>query len=334
VADDAAASAAQAPGVEPRVKIRGGLEMRRILIILAGIVLALGLAAPVLAADPKPTGGPVLMAFNGDITVQPDQHADVVMVTDGTAIVAGHVETLVVIDGTARLTGATVDTIGAVGGTVSIDAASTVTGDVRTLGSTVSIDPAATVKGEVTSLERDITAATAVLAPMALLFMLGLVLVTVVAGLALAALAARQVRSAEQLISREPGGVLLSGLAGLVLVPIVAILAMITVLGAPLGFALMFMVWPAAAFAGYLVAGIWIGEWLLNRSDRPAPERPYVAAVVGLLILQVVSLVPFVGAIASLFGFGAVLVLAWRVFRGTPVTPTLGATPTPRPIGA
>jgi hypothetical protein len=308
--------------------------MRRILIILVGIVLALGLAAPVLAADPKPAGGPVLMAFNGDITIPAGDQAEVVFVTDGTATVAGHIETLVVIGGTARLTGATVDTIGAVGGTVSIDAASTVTGDVRTLGSTVTVDPAATIGGDVTSLDRDLAASTAVLAPMAFLFMLGLVLVTVVAGLALAALAARQVRSAEQLISREPGRVLLSGLGGLMLVPIVAILAMITVLGAPLGFALMFMVWPAAAFTGYVVAGIWIGDWLLYRGDRPAPERPYVAAVVGLLILQIVSVVPFVGAIASLFGFGAVLLVAWRVFRGMPATPTMTVTPTPQPIGA
>ena len=102
----------------------------------------------------------------------------------------------------------------------------------------------------------------------------------------------------------------------------------------PLGFALMFMVWPAAAFAGYLVAGIWIGDWLLYRGDRPLPARPYLASVVGLLVLQIVSLIPFVGAIASLFGFGAVLLLAWRIFRQTPVTPALGATPTTQPVGA
>ena len=307
--------------------------MRRILIVLAGMVLALGLAAPVLAADPKPTGSSVLMAFNGDISVPSGQQVDVVMVTDGTANIAGQVKTVVVIGGTATLTGATVDTVAAVGGTVSVDAASTVTGDVRTLGTTVTVDPAAKVGGAVTSLETDLAAASAVLVPLALMFMLGLVLVTVVAGLALAALASRQVRSAEQLISHEPGRVLLFGLAGLVLVPIVAILAMITVLGAPLGFALMFMVWPAAAFAGYLVAGIWLGEWLMYRGDREVPERPYLAAVVGLLVLQIISLVPFVGAIASLFGFGAVLLLAWRVFRATPATPPVAAAPTPQPIG-
>jgi hypothetical protein len=307
--------------------------MRRVVIVLAGIVLALGLAAPVLAADPKHTDGPVLLAFNGDITVPAGDQAEFVMVTGGTATISGDATTVVVLDGHAVLTGATVESVFVTRGTVTIDAASTVSGDVRTLDSTVTVDPAASIGGEVSSLEADIVAASAILAPMVLLFALGFVAVTIAAGLALAALGARQVRSAEHLISHEPGQTLLAGLAGLILVPLVAILAMMTVVGLPLGLAIMFMVWPAAAYAGYLVAGIWIGEWLLHRGDRQAPERPYTAAVVGLLILQIVSLVPFVGAIASLFGFGAVLLLAWRVFRQpTPASPIVGAG-TPLPMG-
>jgi hypothetical protein len=308
--------------------------MRRIGIVLASFVLAFGLAAPVLAADPGRTDGPVLMGFNGDITVPAGDQADFVMVTRGTATVAGDVKTVVVIDGTATLTGATTESVVAIGGKVTIDAASTVSGDVRTLGSTVEVDPAAHIGGSVASLDRDLVAATAVLAPIWLLFILGFVLVTVVAGLALAALAERQVRAAEQLISREAGLTLLVGLAGLVVIPAVAVLAMITVIGAPLGLAILLMVWPAAAFVGYLVAGIWIGEWLLYRGDRPRPQRPYLAAVTGLLILQVISIVPFVGPIASLFGFGAVLLLAWRVFRQPSVTPTTFTPPTTQPIGA
>ena len=106
-----------------------------------------------------------------------------------------------------------------------------------------------------------------------LLFLLGLALVTLVAGLALAALGATQVRAAEALITHEPGETILFGLAGLVVIPLVAVLAMITVIGAPLGLAILFMVWPAAAFAGYLVAGIWIGEWLLYRGATRAARR-------------------------------------------------------------
>ena len=93
-------------------------------------------------------------------------------------------------------------------------------------------------------------------------------------------------------------------------------------------------VWPAAAFAGYLVAGIWIGEWLLYRGSAARPERPYLAAVLGLVVLQLISIIPFVGAIASLFGFGAVLLLAWRVFR-QPSQPSPITTPSStQPLGA
>lgn len=308
--------------------------MRRIVIFLAGVVLAFGLAAPVLAADPGHTDGPVLLAFNGDVSIPAGDQADVVFVTGGTATVAGAVTTIVVLDGDAVLTGATVESVFVASGHLTVDAASTVTGDIRTLDTTVTVDPAASVAGSISTVEADVIAATAIIAPLAFLFLLGFVLVTIVAGLALAALGARQVRAAEGLISHEPGQTLLVGLAGLVVVPLVAVLAMMTVVGLPLGLAILFMVWPMAAYLGYLVAGVWIGEWLLYRGDRPRPERPYVAAVAGLLILQIISLVPFVGAIASLFGFGAVLLLAWRVFRQpTPASPIVSAS-TQQPMGA
>jgi len=81
------------------------------------------------------------------------------------------------------------------------------------------------------------------------------------------------------------------------------------------------------------VAGIWIGEWLLYRGTSERPERPYLAAVLGLVVLQVVSLIPFVGAIASLFGFGAVLLLAWRVFRQPSQPRPLTTPPATQPLG-
>ena len=59
-----------------------------------------------------------------------------------------------------------------------------------------------------------------------------------------------------------------------------------------------------------------------------------MAAVAGLLVLQIISLVPFVGAIASLFGFGAVLLLAWRMFRQPSPTQPVATPPATQPMGA
>ena len=156
---------------------------------------------------------------------------------------------------------------------------------------------------------------------------------TIVAGLALAALGARQVRTAEALISREPGQTLLVGLAGLVVVPVIAILAMMTIIGAPLGLAILLVAWPAAAYAGYLVAGIWIGEWLIDRDTRSAVNgrisRPWSA----WSRCRSCRLIPFLGAIASLFGFGAVLLMAWRTFRAAVRAQPLVSPPATQPMG-
>jgi hypothetical protein len=275
------------------------------------------------------------MAFNGDVTVPAGESADSVFVATGTATVRGIVETVVVLDGSAVLEGASVHSVFVTGGSVSIDGASTVSGDVRTLGATATVDPAAHVGGTVSGLESDLVAAGAVLAPMIVLLMVGLALVTIASGLALAALAARQVRSAENLMDTEPVLTFVVGVAGLVIIPLVAVLAMITVVGAPLGLAILLVVWPAAAVAGYLVAGIWIGEWLLGRvSRRERSARPYLAAVVGLIVLPVISIIPFVGAVASLFGFGAVLLLAWRTFRQPSAPRALTSPPATQPMGA
>ena len=244
--------------------------MRRLILVLAAACLALGMLAPaVLAADPTlDQSSRVLMAFNGDVTVAPGDTADAVIVTHGTATIRGDVRSLVVIDGQAILEDARLESVFVAGGSLAIDATTVVSGDVRTLDTTVSADPAATIGGSMASLDQDLIAAGAALVPAIGLFLLGLVLVTIVAGLALAALGARQVRTAEALISHEPGQTLLAGLAGLVIVPVIAILAMITIVGAPLGLAISPGPWPAAGLRG-LSRGRHLDRRVADRSRRP-----------------------------------------------------------------
>ena len=307
--------------------------MKRLILVVATIAILMGLAAPaVLAASPTNTGGEVLMAFNGDITVPAGEQADAVIVTNGTATIAGEVKNVVVISGSAVLNGATLQNVFVTNGTVTLGAGTTVSGDVRTIDATVTQDPTAVVSGSIRAADADLIAFGAAIVPLIVLFFLGFALVTIVAALALAALAARQVRSAEELISHEPVETFIFGLAGLVVVPLAAILMMATIIGLPLGLAILLMVWPAAAFAGYLIAGIWIGEWLLYRGDTPRPERPYLASVLGLIVLQVTGIVPLVVPIASLFGFGAVLLLAWRTFRQHGASPVV-TPPATQPMG-
>jgi hypothetical protein len=292
--------------------------MNRIVGIAFALAAAFLMLVPVaMAAEPAADQGRVVVSVRGDFTLPAGDLADVVVVVDGAATIAGDVRTLVVIEGSAVLEGAKAETIWAIRSDVELGPGAVVTGDVRTLDSPVHLVGDAAVQGEVSDIQASLFAIGAVLAPAFLLFWLGTGLATIIAGLLLAGLASRQVRMVEQVISREPALAFLGGLLGLVVFPVAAVLLMVTIVGAPLGLGVLFGLWPLLAYVGYLVAGIWIGEWLLTRFQAPqARERPYLAAVIGLVLLQLTGLIPVVGivsAIASLLGFGAVLVVAWRV---------------------
>jgi hypothetical protein len=292
--------------------------MKRIIGIAFALAAAFLLLVPVaIAAEPATEERRVVLSVRGDVTLPAEERADVVVVVDGAATIAGDVRTLVVVEGSAAVEGAQVGTIWAIRSDVELGPGTVVTGDVRTLDAPVQLVGDASVQGEVSDIQASLFAIGAVLAPALLLFWLGTGLATIVAGLVLAGLASRQVRMAEHVMSREPALAFLAGLLGIVVIPVAAVLLLVTIVGAPLGLGVLFGLWPLLAYVGYLIAGIWIGEWLLTRSaTRQAPERPYLAAVIGLVLLQLTGLVPVVGivsAIASLLGFGALLVVAWRV---------------------
>jgi hypothetical protein len=80
---------------------------------------------------------------------------------------------------------------------------------------------------------------------------------------------------------------------------------------------LMAVLW----FLGYLTAGTRLGTAIFswaNRSDER--DHPYLAAVTGLIILQIIGFIPFVGGVvtfvAGIVGGGALVLLAWRGWRG------------------
>jgi hypothetical protein len=293
--------------------------MRKLLGLGGALVLALGILVPAaLAADTAlPHTGRVLISVQGDVSVPAGEHADVVVVVNGHAAISGEVNTIVVIDGSADLSGARTESIVAVRSPVTIGAGSVVLGDVMTVDSLVKQVGNAQVQGTVRDMAADLTGFGLFLASALILLWIGSAIAAAAAGLLLAGIAARQVRAAEALISHEPGQTLLAALVGVV-VPLIAVLALfVTIVGAPLGAGILFGLWPLAGFLGFLVAGIWIGDWILGRmSPTVVRERPYLAAVIGIAILEIAGIFPLLPFVAGLFGYGAVVLLAWRTFRG------------------
>jgi hypothetical protein len=311
------------------------MHPKHLLAAAVAALLLVALAFPVLAADPAdlPHSGRVLIAIGGDIDLPVGDQADAVIVVDGTATIGGTVNAVFVVEGTLVTEGAVIEDIIAIRSDTTLGAGTQVLNDVRTLDGEVSSAAGVTVGGDIAGLEEDVWAVAMFVGAAAIILWIGFGVATLLAALALAGLAARQVRSAGALIGREPGKTLLAGLLGLVLPPLVAVLLFISVVGIPAGIGVLLVIWPALAFIGYLVAAIWIGERILGRSGgAPASERPYLAAVVGVLVVMVAGIVPLLTFVVSLFGLGAVIRAAWRTFRGRPVETTTAFPAHPAPM--
>ena len=112
--------------------------------------------------------------------------------------------------------------------------------------------------------------------------------------------------------------VIAAGVLGLAALLTVGILAVVTIVGIPFAIGLLGIALPGLFVIGYIVTGIWLGELILAQSSPAARERPYLAAVVGLTIVGLISFLPLIGGLISFVGFGAVMLLSWRVLRGAP----------------
>jgi hypothetical protein len=316
--------------------------MRRLLGLAGALALALGLLVPAaLAAEPLGHTGRVLISTDGDVSIPAGDHADVVVVVDGNADIRGEVNTLVVVDGTADLQGATLETVVAVGSEVEVGDGTVISGEIQRLDSVVHQTGSVQIAGGIVDLGSRLLQFGGAFAAVLALLWLGFGLANIVAGLLVAGLAGRQLRATEALISREPALAALAGLVGVILIPVAAILLFPTVVLAPLGFGILVVALPLATFGGYLVAAAWVGDWLLRvLGSREERERPYLPVVLGVVALGVLGLVPVLGlvvAIATLFGFGALIVSGIRTITAGP-RPATGTSqpvpPVPVPTGA
>lgn len=110
------------------------------------------------------------------------------------------------------------------------------------------------------------------------------------------------------------------GFLTLLLLPIAAVLAMITVLGIPLGFLLLFVFLFSLLF-GRVIAAMSFAAWLERRRVAEWSTGRLMLASIGVYILiKIVSMVPFVGWLAVLLavlaGFGGLLLGLWRARPG------------------
>lgn len=287
--------------------------MRRVAVALMILAVAPASAAG-QSADGSFTGDRVVIT--GPVTIDRGETADDVVVIDGPVSVAGRVRgDLVVVNGRLRISG-TVD-----GDVVSVaDRAALapgarvggdfVYGDKRPLvasGATIEGDVKRVSVGEVTDPVGFIGAAALWIAVSVSALVLGLLLLW---------LAPRALDAAYRAASTSLGATIGWGLLLFFGLPILAVLALVTLVGIPLGVALLLALLPLYAI-GYTTSA-----WLLGRLLVGPPRERVLALLAGLAILRVLALIPVLGGIvwfvATVVGLGALLVATWRSRRDYP----------------
>lgn len=119
-----------------------------------------------------------------------------------------------------------------------------------------------------------------------------------------------------EVVARKSWQSLGVGFAGIVGIPICAILLIITILGAPLGIG-MLLVYPIGLYLAKFPVAMWIGIKLGPKMRQHMGITTQM--MIGLVVIYLLSLIPVVGGITNFltifFGFGALIIAKYQLFN-------------------
>ena len=314
-----------------------------------GFSLALAFASAIVALAPpvaraQTTGAPVpftdgeWIVLSGPARVERGATLRTLIAVEGPTTVVGDVlGDVVALGGDVSIEGKVGGRLVALAGDVHLGPGARVEGDVLTSRTPV-LAPGARINGEIEPLQGTLPIANGVLGMFGtwLAMTLSLLVVALVLAWLVPSAAADAVYEAARsapLAALGTGTVVAAGL------PVLGILALVSVLGIPLGLVLLFGL-GALACAGYVGGAWWLGRRVAE-SARPLSRWPRLGwLLLGFGLLRLGALVPGVHValwiVASTLGLGAACVAAYRARRGagpSERTGTPSAPPEPLPQG-
>ena len=294
--------------------------LRRLALVLCVAFAALLPATASANSNRPPTQidvdrGGFALTVHGSYVLGPNEGIGSVVVIRGDADIAGNVRgRLIVIDGNADIAGSVNGAVTIIRGTVTLEGGSHVD-RVTIIRGTVNRQSGSVVDHGINQRGfRFFRGA------FLWLLWLGLTLTAVIAGLAFAAIGGRQLSRAAMALTGELPYSILGAVVVWIVLPVLGVFALITVVGIPVGLALLLAVLPLLGLFGYVTAGTRLGAALLSLGGAARPvDHPYVATTLGVIVLQVVLLVPIVGwaiaFLAGIWGSGGLAAAAWRAWR-------------------
>jgi hypothetical protein len=290
--------------------------MRRLMIVGILLTLMLGLAAPAWAQQ----GGQAREAFvvlSGRADVPEGQTVGDLVVFHGSATVDGTVDgSLTAFDAPVTISGRVNGDVVVFNGRVELRSGANVTGDVVSQSAPV-VASGATIGGTSKRLQTNTNWEGFGWAGK-LAWWLAVSVSTLVVGLLLIWLVGRGAARILEAGRTRIGPSIGLGLLLFFGLPLLAVIALVTVVGIPLGLGLL------AALLLIYALGYSAAAWILGRSIVRGPTAWVVAFLVGWAILRVVALVPILGGLvwfaAVVIGLGALALAIWRARSASQAT--------------
>ena len=288
---------------------------RAVLLGLAAAALGLMAAAPAQAAPPRDR-----IVISGVVDVRPGESVNDVFIADGPVAIRGRASgDVVAAHGAVFINGPVHgDVMALQSNAVRLGPRARIGGDLVYRGS----KPAraeAVVDGDVNKVDVG-KAADPFSFIAAAAFWLAVSISTLVFGLLLLLLAPRAADAAYEVAGTGTGPAIGWGFGLLIGLPILAVVALITLVGIPFGIGVLLALFPIYAL-GYTTSA-----WLLGRRLVGPPGRRILAFLAGWGILRVAAIVPVLGGLvalaATVFGLGVLLVTAWRARTPRSAEPT------------
>jgi hypothetical protein len=277
----------------------------------AFVVLCLGvIAAPASAQQGDSelsTDDQVIL--NGRAVVPEGETVGSVTIFNGPARIEGTVrDSVVAFNGATEISGTVGGDVVSFNGDVLIRSGAEVGGNLVTSGDP-QIEEGATVRGSQQNVATRFDLEDFGLASR-IAWWIGVSVSTLILGMLLLLFAPRAAESLERVVRDQLGSSIAWGVALLFLLPIVAIIALITIVGLPLGLALLAGL-GLLYMIGYVATTFVVGRLILK-----PPQSPYVAFLIAWVILRLLALIPVVGGIAwilaSAWGLGLLAAAARR----------------------
>lgn len=272
------------------------------------------------------------VVITGGAVVPAGQTTGDVIVLDGTVRIAGHATGDVVsVSGPVRVTGRVDGDVIAVSDRAFLGPAARVGGDLRYGDARPVLAPGASVGGNISNEDwADTANGWGWVSRFG--WWLAVSVSTLIVGVLLVWLAPGALYAAARAVREHAGATVGWGVAIAIGVPLLAILALVTLVGIPFGVALLLAAIPVLLVA-YATAGWIVGSRVLR--NRSASR--WAALLAGWGILRVLALIPLAGGLvglaATVVGLGALAVALWQARRpGAPAArPEAPATGRPAP---